>query len=153
MKSPADEFSEEHVVRYPTCFVTTDIVCIHQGKLVLICKENSTKWQLPGGFLDPSDHTFEEAARRELKEETNLTPVEMEYMGEFPIADSRYVNTPHSIITTLFYARDSKGLLTAQDDAFEVDLFPLNSLSLIRTNLLESHLLLFNHVAHIQWHR
>jgi 8-oxo-dGTP diphosphatase len=82
-------------------------------------------WALPGGFLD-MDETLEEAALRELKEETGITGVELKQFHTF----SKVNRDPrHRTITTVFigYA-DNDIALKAGDDAAKAQWFALDKL-------------------------
>ncbi len=56
--------------------IVVDAIVVKDEKILLIKRakhiSNGGKWAIPGGFVD-RDETCEEAAIRELKEETNLT--------------------------------------------------------------------------------
>src|SRR5262249_13000109 len=61
---------------YPRVAVTVDVVllALRQGKLAVLLGERADPpfqgcWALPGGFVQP-DETLDDAARRELSEET-----------------------------------------------------------------------------------
>jgi 8-oxo-dGTP diphosphatase len=73
--------------------VTADIVVFSFDgthlNVLLIKRGNEPykgQWAFPGGFLEP-DETLEEAARRELKEETGLTPKHFYEVGSFSDLD------------------------------------------------------------------
>lgn len=59
---------------------------IFEGKFVMVQRDNKPnilnpgKWNLPGGGIDGNE-TPEEALVRELQEEINLTPTQIELMG------------------------------------------------------------------------
>lgn len=64
---------------HPRPMVTTDIVVLRQGdagpEILLIQRARDPfagRWALPGGFVDENED-LEDAARRELREETGLT--------------------------------------------------------------------------------
>ena len=92
---------------YPHPAVTTDIVIftIRQDELkVLLIKRamppHQGEWALPGGFVD-LDESLEEAARRELEEETGVSGVYLEQLYTFgqPDRDPR-----ERVITVAYYA-------------------------------------------------
>lgn len=59
---------------FPPIFVTTDVVCIASGSILMVKRgQNPGKglWALPGGFLDQVEG-IEDGAIRELIEETNI---------------------------------------------------------------------------------
>ncbi len=82
-------------------------------------------WALPGGFLEPYERV-EEAARRELYEETGLNVARLELIGIFdePARDPR-----GHVISVAFLARaGSKAEPRARSDATEAKWFSLASL-------------------------
>lgn len=66
---------------------STSSFVIYQEKLLLLLRdnnpaiENPNTWQTIGGFVE-AEETFEAAIRREIQEETNLTPAHVEYLGK-----------------------------------------------------------------------
>ena len=84
-------------------------------------------WAFPGGFLE-EDETLEEAARRELKEETGLEPLYMEEVGVF----SNVARDPRGrVISAGFYSIVSpadKERAVAGDDAAQARWFPVGEL-------------------------
>ncbi len=60
--------------KYPRPAVTVDCVVLNDNNVLLIKRLNTPfkdHWALPGGFID-IDETLEEAAYRELSEETGV---------------------------------------------------------------------------------
>ena len=87
------------------------------------------------------DESFEQAAKREAREETgDLELGDVEYVGTTEIDDWRYRAEPDTIMTTLFTAKKIYGNAKAGDDLDEVKWF--NLYSLIQSNgyqLVEEH--------------
>lgn len=112
-------------------FPTVDIAAVQDNNLILIKKKGEEGVRFPGGFVDPSDVSFQAAARRELREEISCYVACLEHVGSTIIEDPRYKNTGHRIITTLFAASLSPYAdPVAGDDADEVVLVPLKKIDL-----------------------
>ena len=111
-------------------FVTVDVLVINKkaDEILLIKRLNEPFkdcWALPGGFVDENED-LEQAARRELFEETNIETGEMTQIGAFgtPNRDPR----GHMIsIAYQTYLIDNQ-IVKAKDDAKEVKWFFLNNL-------------------------
>lgn len=76
-------------------------------------------WSFPGGKLEPGE-TAEDAARRELLEETGLVAGTLVELGRFRPAPDR-----SPIVLTVFGAGESTGDPVAGDDAAEAEFVPL----------------------------
>jgi 8-oxo-dGTP diphosphatase len=123
----------EYKYRYPRVALSVDCVIIGdspQGKhLLLIERKNPPfkgKWALPGGFHDPGE-TVEQAAARELREETGLTNIPLSLVGVFsdPNRDPREQVIS---ITHLGEVVMSEVTPIANDDANKAEWFPLGDL-------------------------
>lgn len=97
--------------QFPRVYPVVDIgVMINRGlgsrpaQLLLIKRGDTGEWALPGGFVDPADQSLEEAARRELMEETgnNIEVGRPMYVRSFPIPDWRYRSSRDKIMSSLF---------------------------------------------------
>ena len=121
---------------YPRPALTVDVVALshEQGRRrVLLIKRGSApfagSWALPGGFLD-LDERLEVAARRELKEETQLVVDELTLVGVFdkPDRDPR-----ERVISVVFRAwlDNPNASIAAGSDAAEVRWFYLDELPLL----------------------
>jgi 8-oxo-dGTP diphosphatase len=119
--------------RYERPSVTVDVVIltVRDGRLeVLLVKRKrwpfKGMWAIPGGFVNP-DESLEDAAKRELKEETGVRHVYLEQLYTFgdPGRDPRT-----RVITVVYYAlMRTDGLhIRAADDAAEAGWFSLYDL-------------------------
>jgi 8-oxo-dGTP diphosphatase len=105
--------------------VATDIIAVKAGKIALIKRKADPfkgYYALPGGGVDPHE-TVEEAALRELKEETNLDGKIDCLVGFY---DSPDRDPRHAI--TFAYVVSAEGELKAADDATEAEWFDLENL-------------------------
>lgn len=116
--------------KHPRPMVTTDIVVLRAGdagpEVLLVQRANPPfqgQWALPGGFVD-EDEGLEDAARRELQEETGLTGL--------ALAQLCAVGTPgrdprgHTISVVYVAAcPHAKSAAAAGDDAAATRWFPL----------------------------
>lgn len=134
MKSDEGMTEEEYLAQYkpgdyPRPSVTVDILIFAMNRnqhleLLLIkrgghpCKG---RWAIPGGFVD-MEESLEEAAARELKEETSLEDIYLEQLYTFGDVgrDAR-----SRVISVAYIALASAGLLefSAGDDAVDACLF------------------------------
>ncbi len=121
---------EEFLAQYdPSIFqrpsVTVDIVLADNGKILLIRRgghPNLGKWALPGGFVEP-DETAEQAALRELEEETGVRGVAIRQLGCFSNPDrdprTRIITIAFTAVFTDFEERTVAG----GDDAIDAGWF------------------------------
>jgi len=135
-----DEYTEEDFLRHydssrwPSFGVTVDlsIFTIRDGKLQLLLIERGNhpekgKWALPGGFVNP-DESLDQAARRELQEETGVDLEATGYLEQvksygYPGRDPR-----GSVVSTLYAALIPQDYLPepeAADDAARARFVPV----------------------------
>lgn len=120
-------------LRYPTNFPTVDAILLNgDGTKILLGRKKKTpvgKWVTPGGFFDATDKSFEEAVKREVREETGAigigSPI---YLGSAVIDDPRYHGEIDGIITTLFLIKDIVGEVKAADDLDGLQWFDIKDL-------------------------
>ena len=119
--------------RYERPSVTVDVVILTMRKrrleALLIKRKHwpfESLWAIPGGFVNP-DESLEDAARRELNEETSVRDVYLEQLYTFgaPRRDPRT-----RVITVVYYAliRAETLRVAAGDDAAEAAWFPVYDL-------------------------
>jgi len=105
--------------RYKNPYPTADVIVEIDGKIVLIQRRNPPYgWAIPGGFIDYGENA-EDAARREIREETGLDVIGLELFGVYsdPDRDPRF----HTL--TVVFTAQAEGHPKAGDDAGEVRLF------------------------------
>lgn len=120
-------------------FVTVDVLVINNltNEILLIKRGNEPFkdcWALPGGFVDENED-LEQAARRELFEETNIEAGEMAQIGAFgkPNRDPR----GHMISVAYKTVLIDNQIIKAKDDAKEVKWFNINDLPKLAFDHLE----------------
>ena len=111
-------------------FVTVDVLVINKitDEILLIKRLNEPFkdcWALPGGFVDENED-LEQAARRELYEETNIETEEMIQIGAFGTPN----RDPRGHMISVAYQTDliDNQIVKAKDDAKETKWFSLNDL-------------------------
>jgi bifunctional NMN adenylyltransferase/nudix hydrolase len=117
-------YSNTYLKVYPTVDIA---VFKNQKTEILLGKKNiDNKWRLLGGFSDPTDNSYEEAAKRELTEECGpIVTTEMKYEKSFRVDDWRYKSEADKIITALFSTDFINGDPAGSDDIAEVKWFKL----------------------------
>ncbi|MFN8436274.1 MAG: NUDIX domain-containing protein [Cytophagales bacterium] len=135
--------------QYSKVYPTVDVAVFRNEKteILLGTKKINNKWRLLGGFTDPEDSNYEEAAKRELLEEAGAIEVgPLSYEMSCKIDDWRYRNEADKIITTVFSCDYIFGTAKGQDDIADVDWFAVNDLQkMIEDNkITPEHLPLIN---------
>lgn len=120
-------------------FVTVDVLVINKktDEILLIKRLNEPYkncWALPGGFVDENED-LDQAARRELFEETNIETNEMIQIGAFgtPNRDPR----GHMISVAYQTNLIENQIVKAKDDAKETKWFLINDLPELAFDHLE----------------
>jgi 8-oxo-dGTP diphosphatase len=129
-EAPAETAATYDASRYERPSVTVDVVIltVRGGKLeVLLVKRKhwpfEGMWAIPGGFVTPNE-SLEDAAKRELAEETGVQDVYLEQLYTFgdPGRDPRT-----RVITVVYYAliRTEQLHIHAADDAADAGWYSL----------------------------
>ncbi len=109
-------------------FVTVDIVLCKSNKILLIKRlKDPFKdcWALPGGFVDENED-LEDAAKRELLEETSVKVDKLTQIGAFgkPFRDPR----SHTVSIAYYGEVPENTIAIAADDAKEAYWFSIDDL-------------------------
>lgn len=128
---------------YPAVIPTVDVALIlmidQKPNLVLGVKKDDPYHHLIGGFVDPTDDSYEDAAIRELSEEVNCyaDKSQLQYITSQKINDWRYKNLKHNIITHLYvlkYNHNDSAIiarhLKACDDLVDLFIQPINEINI-----------------------
>jgi bifunctional NMN adenylyltransferase/nudix hydrolase len=121
--------------RHPTVYPTVDAAIWNEKTDELLLGRKKTdknaKWRFVGGFVSPTDDSFEDAAKREVHEETGLigTIDEPIYIGTLKIDDWRYRREVDKIITTFYLFKYEWGMVKANDDIDELKWFKVQDLA------------------------
>jgi bifunctional NMN adenylyltransferase/nudix hydrolase len=134
---------------YSKVYPTVDIAVLKEGdtQVLLGKKHNAPEWRFPGGFSDPSDDSYEAAARRELQEECGDLEINaMQYIGSAKIDDWRYRSEEDKIMTLFFKTQWVFGHAKANDDLKELGWFPVKELQVMMQQgaIVKEHHVLVN---------
>ncbi|MBX3417894.1 MAG: NUDIX hydrolase [Pirellulaceae bacterium] len=122
-----------YTYQYPRPALSVDIVLFgfqeSQLSVLLIQRANppfAGDWALPGGFVD-LDETLEQAALRELQEETGLSDLNLEQLHAFSTIDR---DPRERVISIAFYGlvKQERYQPVAADDARDARWFPIENL-------------------------
>jgi len=103
---------------------TVDVIIEVEGGIVLIRRRHPPAgWAIPGGFIDTGERA-EDAARREMREETSLDVELIELLGVY--SDPRRDPRGHTISSV--YIGRARGTPRAADDAAEAGVFTESTL-------------------------
>ena len=127
--------------QYPKVVPTVDIAIFNEDytKMLMARKPNEKLYRFVGGYADPSNESFEQDARREAMEETQLEVGDLKYVCSIKILDWRYKNEKDSIRTTFFTSKLIFGRPTPSDDLAGGDLRWFDLDKILPTDLVVEH--------------
>ncbi len=102
----------------PVTFPTVDVVAYNEKNEILLGKKpNENLYRFIGGFVDRTDENWEQAAKREFREETGDCEIDdLKYIASIAVKDWRYAKSKSGIMTTLFLGKFIYGSPKATDD-------------------------------------
>lgn len=102
-----------------------------QGRILMQQRSDDGNWSYPGGRVE-IDETVEDAARREVREESGLTVGALELLGVFSGTELDHIYPDGNEvwgIDIVYISRDYRGTLSRPDgEAARVGFFPINAL-------------------------
>ncbi|WP_044336723.1 NUDIX hydrolase [Rossellomorea aquimaris] len=102
----------------PLILVGSVVIILNEKKQVLLQQRRfpNGSWGLPGGLMELAEST-EETARREVKEETNLTLGKLNLLNVYSGAD-QYIKAENGdefyVVTTAYFTDDYDGEMEAE---------------------------------------
>jgi bifunctional NMN adenylyltransferase/nudix hydrolase len=139
-----------HANRYPISYQTVDIACVSfingVWNTLLARKPDEDELRFIGGFVDPTDLTLEDAARREFSEEAGITykdqyelqgQASFTYIGSYRVDDWRYRSEKDKIMTAFFIIETSRNDFQPSDDIVELRWVPISDLA--NTKIVRGH--------------
>ena len=129
----------------PVTYPTVDVCAYNdEGEILMARKPNEKYWRFVGGFVDPTDASYEDAAKREFREEPggNCVISSLRYILSHRVADWRYAKEESGIMTTLFLGHRQMGMAQASDDIADVKWIPIREFSNyngVRTKVMPEH--------------
>lgn len=104
-------------------YPTVDIAIFKDNELLLAKKPGENLYRFVGGFVDPTDKNYEDAAKREVIEETGLQIDELKYVTSLKVDDWRFKYENDKIFTILYLANYVYGRPIPNDDICELKWF------------------------------
>ena len=106
--------------------VGAGVACLNTvGEVLMIRRRDNGRWDMPGGGVEPGERV-EDAALRELHEETGLVATELRLLGIFSGPEALHSYPDGNVVawvTVLYVCRAFSGTPVAADDACEVGWF------------------------------
>lgn len=122
------------LVLYQNPHPAAAVLLVREDRVLLVKRGMEPRkglWAFPGGFQEVNE-TPEQAARRELHEETGLI------VGKLQLFDLIYndLNPLKPVNVAIFLAREAEGHLLPGDDVSDASFFPMNTLPALAFNYI-----------------
>ncbi len=129
---------------YPTAYPVVDgIILDERNRILLGRKQDEDKYRVIGGFVDPTDDSYEHALRREIREETCIEVDDIRYLGSTKVDDWRYKNeTDRGMVSAFYTCKYIFGTPTPKDDIVELRWFIL--IDALTADIVSGHKELLN---------
>ena len=127
---------------YPTVDAIVTKVKNGVSYILMGRKHGENQWRLPGGHVDLSDKSFEDAVVREVREETGLDFEHLEYptfLETRKLNDRRYRGSKDAVFTTVFILKWCQGETKAGDDLEQVAWISIIRLRTGTLEILDDH--------------
>lgn len=116
----------QYIGHTPMLSAGATIVVLNENRILLNLRSDTNTWGIPGGAIELGE-TLEEAAARELKEETNLIANNFTLLNVFSGKDF-YFKYPNGdelySVVALYLANDVTGdLMIGDDESYELKYF------------------------------
>lgn len=141
--------------KYPSCFPCVDLAVTRQvgdNVEVLMGSKDGKTYCFPGGFVNPTDNCYEEAALREFNEEIGGISLEgegydeLQYVTSSLIDDWRYPG-PERIMSILFTTKHHAGVPFPIEEFVDVKWIPVENNVEVFDMVSSSHQEFFNELV------
>ena len=116
---------------YITVKVSVNCIITANGKVLLVQQNRPEdvkgKWSVPGGKVD-KEETFEEAVKREVKEETGLNVISSERL-------SIKQEKPHQTVKHIFKVKAGGKIVFSKDELMDAKWFSLEEIKKMKDQL------------------
>jgi bifunctional NMN adenylyltransferase/nudix hydrolase len=127
---------------YDVSYQTVDVAITRGNEVLLGRKSGESGYRFIGGFVDVTDKSLEDAAKREVGEETSHIGIdEPRYVGSYRIDDWRYSSERSKIMTAFFVTEYTFGKPEPNDDIVELNWIPFQK---IDSCIVPEHRILYN---------
>ncbi|RWZ54677.1 NUDIX domain-containing protein [Halobacillus fulvus] len=125
------KFLRQYIGHKPVILPGSVVILLNKKNEVLCQKRHDGDWGLPGGLMDLGE-SFEDVAKREVKEETGLTVDNLTLLDVFSGSDYYFKVANGDELysaTAVYYTRDVRGALDVDEyESEKMEYFPVDQL-------------------------